>query len=154
MPQSRSIVARRMTRTHSASLSWNDPALNERVRTLLKTLETECGLKTGDNIGNKLANRKLSHEPIIQTADLAAGKATFPASTVHQVKGESIDAVMYIANRSQIADFLNGMTTEVGKIGYVALTRAKNLFLLGVPENCEGEFRDKLEECGLRKPGL
>ncbi len=50
--------------------------------------------------------------------------------TVHQVKGESIGAVLYVANKANITALLDGTATEEGRIGYVALTRAKNLFWL------------------------
>jgi hypothetical protein len=134
-----------------ADTEWH-PALSERVKALLKTLELEFGLKPADNLGNKLAKRKLLSKPIIKDADLVTGKVAFRVSTVHQVKGQSIDAVMYVANKAQICDLLDGTATEVGKIGYVALTRAKNLFLLGVPDNCVGELEGKLQTCGFRKP--
>jgi len=134
-----------------ADTEWH-PALSERVKGLLKTLESELGLKPADNIGNKLAKRQLLNKPIIQATDLATGTAAFHVSTVHQVKGQSIDAVMYVANRAQTCELLDGTATEVGKIGYVALTRAKNLFLLGVPDSCAGELEARLEACGFTKP--
>jgi hypothetical protein len=56
----------------------------------------------------------------------------FRVSTVHKVKGESIGGVLYICNRSHLDEMLGGTATEVGKIGYVALTRARDLFVLGV----------------------
>jgi hypothetical protein len=68
------------------------------------------------------------NRPIIELPDLAATKpVSFHVSTVHQVKGESIDAVMYVADKKQIRALIDGTTTEVGRIGYVAATRARNL---------------------------
>jgi hypothetical protein len=72
---------------------------------------------------------------------------------VHQVKGESIEAVMYVANKEQIRAMIDGTNTEVGRIGYVAATRARNLLVLAVPENCIGEFEPELIECGFKKAG-
>ena len=69
--------------------------------------------------------------------------------TVHQVKGESIDAVLYIATNANISALLTGTATEEGRIGYVALTRAKNLFWLAVPNSCLGTMRAELIKAGF-----
>jgi hypothetical protein len=48
---------------------------------------------------------------------------------------------------------LDGTGTEVGRIGYVAVTRARNLFVLAVPENCINDFELELVACGFQKAG-
>jgi len=136
-----------------ADTEWH-PLLISRVKALLPRLETDFSLKPADNLGNKLAKKALLNKPIIQLPDLAAtGPATFHVSTVHQVKGESIDAVMYIADKKQVRALLDGTGTEVGRIGYVAVTRARNLLVLAVPENSVVEFEPELLACGFRKAG-
>ncbi len=77
----------------------------------------------------------------------------FRVSTVHKVKGESIGGVLYICNRSHLDEMLGGTATEVGKIGYVALTRARDLFVLGVPATNLKEFAPKLDALGFAKAG-
>jgi ATP-dependent exoDNAse (exonuclease V) beta subunit len=74
--------------------------------------------------------------------------------TVHQAKGESLDAVLYMANKEHASELLAGVNSEVGRVGYVALTRAKNLMWLGVPKNCLEELRPKLEEMGFQDAGV
>ncbi|MFV2949002.1 hypothetical protein [Pseudomonas japonica] len=69
--------------------------------------------------------------------------------TVHQVKGESIGAVLYVANKANITALLDGTATEEGRIGYVALTRAKNLFWLAAPNSCLGAMRADLIKAGF-----
>jgi hypothetical protein len=64
--------------------------------------------------------------------------------TVHGVKGESLDAVLYFADKDHVEALISGTNTEIGRIGYVALTRARNLFWLGVPEESVGIFRERL----------
>jgi hypothetical protein len=59
---------------------------------------------------------------------------------------------MYVADKAQVRELLEGTKTEVGRIGYVAVTRARNLFVLAIPENCIGEFEEKLLERGFKKP--
>jgi hypothetical protein len=79
---------------------------------------------------------------------------TIRGSTVHKVKGESLEAVMYVASKEHVRALLDGTATEVGRIGYVAVTRARDLFVLAVPDNCLGDFEDELVEKGFRKPGV
>jgi hypothetical protein len=137
-----------------ADSEWH-PLLNSRIKALLPILEAEFALKPADNLGNKLAKKALLNKPLIHLPDLAAtGAVNFHVSTVHQVKGESIDAVMYVADKPQVRALLDGTGTEVGRIGYVAVTRARNLFVLAVPENCVDGFEPELLKRGFRKPGL
>ncbi|MHC2253162.1 superfamily I DNA/RNA helicase [Bradyrhizobium embrapense] len=132
---------------------WH-PLLVKRLRALLVELEAKYALKPAANIGNKLAKKALLNKPIIEMPDLASSDpATFHVSTVHQVKGESIEAVMYVANKEQIRAMIDGTDTEVGRIGYVAATRARNLLVLAVPENCIAEFETELIGCGFKKAG-
>lgn len=138
--------------TLMADTGWH-PLLRKRLETLLPRLEAEFGLRPADNLGNKLAKKALLHTQIVQLPDLAAtGTSAIRVSTVHQVKGESIDGVMYVADKGQVQDLLNGTTTEVGRIGYVAVTRARNLFVLAVPDNCVDELEPELLQSGFLKP--
>ncbi|WP_342736917.1 ATP-dependent helicase [Bradyrhizobium sp. B117] len=136
-----------------AKSEWH-PLLKARLLVLLQRLEADFSLKLGDSIGQKLANKALLDAPIIELSDLATdqGKPVH-VSTVHQVKGESIGAVMYVADRAQVRKMLDGTHTEDGRIGYVAVTRARNLFVLAVPENCIGSFESELVACGFSKAG-
>ena len=136
-----------------ASSEWH-PLLRTRITGILQRLENEFSFKLGDNLGQKLANKALLNAPIVELPDLASGLSDpIHVSTVHQVKGESIDAVMYVADRGQIRDMLDGTNTEVGRIGYVAVTRARNLFVLAVPENSIEDFELELVACGFQKAG-
>ena len=60
---------------------------------------------------------------------------------------------MYVATKRQVRDLLDGTDTEEGRIGYVAVTRARNLMVLAVPDTSMGEFEAELLECGYRKAG-
>jgi superfamily I DNA/RNA helicase len=136
-----------------ADTEWH-PLLVGRLKALLPRFEADFALKPADNLGNKLSKKALLHKPIIQLADLAStGSTAFHVSTVHQVKGESIDGVMYVADKSQVRALLDGTGTEVGRIGYVAVTRARNLLVLAVPASCVGEFEPELLAAGFRRAG-
>lgn len=136
-----------------ADTAWQ-PALLDRVDALLAKLSADHGLIAGSNWKAKLAKRKIYNRPLIQPADLGGENApNLRVSTVHKVKGESIRGILYICNRSHLDEFLGGTTTEVGKIGYVALTRARDLFVLGVPATNIEEFAPKLDALGFTKAG-
>ncbi len=135
-----------------ADTQWH-PELVKRAKAFVASLESKFGLKPGDNLGNKLAKRDLLHQPLIQSPDLAQPAAIqFRVSTVHKVKGESLDGVMYVASKEHVDGLLNGTNTELGRIGYVAVTRARNLFVLAVPENALSDLEPRLLKIGFKKP--
>lgn len=137
-----------------ADTTWQ-PTLLARMEALLDTLTVDFGLKARSNWKAKLAKRKIFNRPLVQDADLGGEELPkFRVSTVHKVKGESIRGVLYICNRSHLNELLGGTTTEVGKIGYVALTRARDLFVLGVPAANKEEFSPKLDALGFKKAGV
>ena len=52
--------------------------------------------------------------------------AALRVDTYHGVKGESLD-VLHSADKEHVKALVNGTGTELGRIGYVALTRARNI---------------------------
>lgn len=136
-----------------ADTAWQ-PALLARTEALLATLSVTYGLKAGGSWKAKLAKRNIRNRPLMRPADLDIEDIPrFRVSTVHKVKGESIKGVLYICNRSHLDELMGGTATEVGKIGYVALTRARDLFVLGVPATHLEEFAPKLDALGFARAG-
>lgn len=136
-----------------ADTAWQ-PTLLARAEALLAALSAEHGLKSAANWKAKLARRKILNQPLMRFTGLGIEDVPkFRVSTVHKVKGESIRGVLYICNRSHLDELLGGTGTEVGKIGYVALTRARDLFVLGVPTTNLEEFAPKLDALGFTKAG-
>lgn len=87
-------------------------------------------------------------------ADLGTQRnARIRVDTVHKAKGESLEAVLYMATREHIDAMLDGVGTELGRIGYVAVTRAKNLLWLGVPAAALPSLRQRLVDAGFREVG-
>lgn len=137
-----------------ADAQWH-PQLLARTKTLLAVLEKEFGLVATANLGNKLAKKGLSNTPLMVDGDLAAGSdVRIKVDTVHQVKGESLDAVLYLAAKEHVAALLAGVDTEVGRIGYVAVTRARDLLWLGVPASALVELRPGLFASGFQEVGV
>lgn len=140
--------------TLTADSQWH-PLLLERVRALLAVIERAHGLTGAGNLGHKLAKRGLPNVPLTTVADLATNDdpPRIRVDTVHQAKGESLDAVLYLANKEHASALLAGVDTEVGRIGYVAVTRARNLLWLGIPANMLEELRPALLARGLQEAG-
>lgn len=53
--------------------------------------------------------------------------------TVHSAKGEGIPAVMYLTNKADLEALVSGTSGEEGRIGYVAVTRARDLLVVAIP---------------------
>ncbi|EAN8120677.1 ATP-dependent DNA helicase, partial [Salmonella enterica] len=136
-----------------ASGQWL-PLLQERIAQLLREIQRDFGLAPLDGLTRRLTRALLPAGPL--SAELEVEIEQEPKArvrTVHQVKGESIDAVLYVANRANIEAMLNGMDTEVGRIGYVAVTRARNLLWLAVPTTAMVVLRPRLEQAGFLEVG-
>jgi hypothetical protein len=137
--------------TLQADTQWH-PLLCERVRALLQRLQDGHNLTPTNTVGNKLAKTKVPSIPLMTTPDLAVDQ-DFPIriDTVHQVKGESLDAVLYLATTKHVQALLAGVDTEDGRIGYVAVTRARNLFCLGIPQDALQKLRPSLLSKGFQE---
>ena len=119
----------------------------------MNSIEADYGYQPVDRIGNKIAATKLpitSLFPHVEKKLIRDNKIRI--DTVHQSKGESLSAVLYVATVSDhIRKMLDGTETELGRIGYVALTRAKDIFVLAVPKNHINEFKPELLQLGLKE---
>lgn len=139
--------------TLTAETEWH-PALLTRVRALLAQCESQFGIAAAKTVGLRLSKKGLENAPLIDAGDLASQKGLpIRVETVHQVKGESIRGVMYVATKDHVRELLTGTATEVGRIGYVAVTRAKDLFLLAMPSAAAAEFAAELHARGFKPLG-
>lgn len=137
----------------AAKTAWHSEMLR-RMKDLLDVLQRECGFEHVDNIGRKLSKAKLGSEPLVCDDDLVAnGGVGIRVDTVHQAKGESLEAVLYVATKEHVEELLAGTGTEVGRIGYVAVTRARNLMCLAVPDNSLVKLKTRLIDYGFQEFG-
>lgn len=137
-----------------ADKQWH-PLLLTRIKVLLVQLETNFGLKRADNIGHKLSKKALPNVPLASVEDLIGSDApTLRVDTVHKAKGESLDAVLYMTAKEHAKALLEGVDTEVGRIGYVAATRARDLLWVAVPHNSLKELRPAFLAKGLKEVGI
>lgn len=135
-----------------ADVEWQ-PLLLKRTKSLLSEIESWTNIKSVDNLGRKLSKTDLLNSPLVAMENLAINhnKSRIRIDTVHQAKGESLDAVLYLATKDQVLELLGGVNTETGRIGYVAATRAKNLLWLGVPSNALNDLIPSLVASGFQE---
>ncbi|WP_241538334.1 UvrD-helicase domain-containing protein [Xenorhabdus sp. KK7.4] len=131
-----------------AKTDWHTKLLTN-VKALLAEINKQYGYKIAGKVGTKLTKKSLPDQPLA-SAVTAQGHG-LRVETVHQVKGESIGAVMYVAKKANIKALLSGTSDEEGRIGYVAITRAKNLFWLAVPQSCLKELKQDLITAGFQE---
>lgn len=118
----------------------------------VRLLQLKFGLVPADNLGNKLSKNGLPNAPLVIPRELAVAQGLgLRVDTVHQVKGESLDAVLYLATKEHVVALLAGLDTEVGRIGYVAVTHASELLWRGVPANALAALRPALLENGFQE---
>ena len=136
-----------------ADTQWH-AALLAFIKVLLVNLDKKFGLEPVANLGNKLSKRALPSGPLTSAADLADGDAMgLRIDTVHKAKGESLDAVLYMTTKEHAQALLGGVATELGRIGYVAATRARDLLWVAVPHNSLKELRPQFLAKGFKEVG-
>lgn len=137
-----------------ADKQWHAELLAH-VKDLCTHLDTKFGFKPVANLGNKLSKKALPSMPLVSAEDLAdIDTTTLRIDTVHKAKGESLDAVLYITTKEHAQALLSGVATEVGRIGYVAATRARDLLWVAVPHNSLKELRPQLVASGFKEVGI
>jgi hypothetical protein len=123
---------------------WH-PKLVQRVKGLLERLKQDHQLDSQDNINMRLKKTGLPNSPLIETGtEKMVIDAALRVETIHGVKGESLDAVLYLADRDHVKAMVGGTGSELGRIGYVALTRARDLFWLGITKEDAEIYRNAL----------
>ena len=124
------------------------------MRAQMGGLIEEIGLQCGVKLGHQIRATGLS--PAQKVLPLFESVGEFPAvrqDTIHQVKGESIDAVLVIGStrfwNSVIAAARRGDSTEDRRLAYVAMTRARHLLVVGLPKVHYDNHAKTWEEWGF-----
>ena len=124
------------------------------MRAQLNKLIDEIGLQCEAQLGHHIKATGLSAEqkelPLFESVD------KFPSvrqDTIHQVKGESIDAVLVIGStkfwNSVMAAVQSGDNTEDRRLAYVAMTRARHLLVVALPQSHFDEHRQTWVDWGF-----
>ncbi len=109
-----------------------------RLRQSLGKLITELGIKDVPNLSQKIRKTGLDVGQI--KLPLFASQTLFPPirqETIHQVKGESIEAVLVLGSakffNAVVDSVSSGVSSEDRRLAYVAMTRARHLLVVGLP---------------------
>ena len=125
------------------------------MRTQLGRLIDEIGLQSNATLGRHIRATGLSADqkslPLFESVDELP---EVRQDTIHQVKGESIDAVLVIGGtrfwNSVVAAVQRGDNTEDRRLAYVAMTRARHLLVVGLPKGHYDKHSDTWVEWGFR----
>lgn len=125
-------------------------ALRENLETLLPSIGISKPVKLGQKIKKSGTPEQLGL-PIFDSETL------FPLirqETIHQVKGESIDAVLFLGSpkffNSVVKAINSNDNTEDRRLAYVAMTRARHILLLGLPASHYDTHAAKWVEWGFK----
>ena len=125
------------------------------MRTQLASLIEEIGLQSNATLGRHIKATGLSAAQ--KALPLFESVQEFPEvrqDTIHQVKGESIDAVLVIGGtrfwNSVVAAVQRGDNTEDRRLAYVAMTRARHLLVVGLPKRHYDKHSKTWVEWGFR----
>ena len=125
------------------------------MRTQLASLIEEIGLQCDARFGQHIKATGLSAAQ--KAMPLFESVREFPEvrqDTIHQVKGESIDAVLVIGStrfwNSVMTAVRSGDNTEDRRLAYVAMTRARHLLVVGLPKGHYDKHSKTWVEWGFR----
>ncbi len=113
---------------------WID-SMRMQLKRLIEDIGLQCNVKLGHHIKAKGLSAAQKSLPLFESAHKFP-KVRF--NTIHQVKGESIDAVLVIGStkfwNSVMKAVQSGENTEDRRLAYVAMTRARHLLVIGLPK--------------------
>ncbi len=125
------------------------------MRMQLASLIDEIGLRCDAKLGHHFKSTGLSAAQ--KALPLFESVPAFPGvrqDTIHQVKGESIGAVLVIGStqfwNSVLAAVECGDNTEDRRLAYVAMTRARHLLVVGLPKGHYDKHSKTWVEWGFR----
>jgi len=125
-----------------------------KLRANLGKLFLELGISNIPNLGHKLKTTGLDKSQLAQP--LFQPDSLFPPirqETIHQVKGESIDAVLLLGStkffNSLISAIEGGQNSEERRLAYVAMTRARHVLMVGLPAAHFDKYASKWSSWGF-----
>jgi hypothetical protein len=136
------------------SVSLNGSQWILRLRENVGNLITELGIKEFPKLGQKIKKTGLSDTQM--ALPLFTDQKPFSPirqETIHQVKGESIDAVLVLGSakffNSVIDSVSKGVSSEDRRLAYVAMTRARHLLVVGLPADHFDKHMQRWKDWGF-----
>jgi hypothetical protein len=131
-----------------AKTDWH-PVLKSNLEALLANISGQCGLPTLLSWRHNITTKDLTNMPLWDQGLLASSAPLPRVMTIHQVKGESIDAVMYVLRPRDVKNVLAGPVHEEGRIAYVGLTRARDFLVVAIPDTTAPPVIAQFRSSGL-----
>ena len=126
------------------------PSIRKQLGNLIGEIGLQCDTKLGHHIKTTGLSTAQKALPLFESVH------EFPEvryDTIHQVKGESIDAVLVIGStrfwNSVVAAVQRGDNTEDRRLAYVAMTRARHLLVVGLPKGHYDKHSETWVEWGF-----
>ena len=139
--------------TLAARTSWL-AGLKKNLNDWLTLVEQETTFKREPTWSNRVTAAELPKKGPLIAADIGQHDwAALRCGTVHSAKGEGIPAVMYLTNKGDLEALVDGTDDEEGRIGFVAVTRARDLLVVAIPTGTSDETITKLMAHGFIESG-
>lgn len=137
------------------SVEESGTAWVDQLKLNLAPLLQELRIKNIPKLGQKIRKHGLDQQQL--DLPLFQPQTLFPPirqETIHQVKGESIDAVLLLGStkffNSVVTAIEGGENTEERRLAYVAMTRARHSLVVGLPATHFDNHADKWVSWGFR----
>lgn len=129
------------------------------LRENLRILIEEIGASNVPNLNNRIKKTGLDDQemqlPLLETETLFP---TIRQETIHQVKGESIDAVLVVGSAKfwnsvveAVVSDTDSSDSEDRRLAYVAMTRARHLLLIALPASHYDKHIEKWKSWGFQE---
>lgn len=124
--------------------------LKANLDTWLNRVETSTCFRRIDTWAARVTARGLPETGPLLAVDLGQNDwSGLRLGTVHSAKGEGIPAVMYLTMKKDLDALVAGTDEEEGRIGFVAVTRARDLLVVAIPKKTKSDIITKLQGLGF-----
>jgi AAA domain len=139
--------------TLAAKSSWLN-GLKKNLNDWLALVEQETKFKREPTWNKRVTAAELPKTGPLIGVDIGQHNwSALRCGTVHSAKGEGIPAVMYLTNKGDVDALVAGTGDEEGRIGFVAVTRGRDLLVVAIPSGTSDETIAKLKACGFTESG-
>lgn len=128
--------------------------LKKNLNDWLTLIEQKTTFKREPTWSNRVTAAELPKKGPLIAIDIGQHDwSALRCGTVHSAKGEGIPAVMYLTNKSDLEALVAGTDNEEGRIGFVAVTRGRDLLVVAIPTETSDETITKLKAHGFIESG-
>lgn len=139
--------------TLAARTSWLT-GLKKNLNDWLTLVEEKTNFKREPTWSKRVTSAELPTTGPLISVDIGQHDwSALRCGTVHSAKGEGIPAIMYLTNKGDLEALVAGTGDEEGRIGFVAITRGRDLLVVAIPTTTSDEAILKLKSRGFKESG-